>query len=87
MFASQLLHKTLWRLEFEMAWKLLISYKVLKSTGANRQPIGLQLAIPEWHLRAAFENDCLVKVLVSTYKEVTLTRSMQRNSWCRHSYC
>lgn len=81
MISSQLFCNTLWRLEFVKAWKLLVNSKVLKSTGAKLQPTGLQLVIPEWHLRAAFENDHLMQLFVSKYEEVLRIRVMQRSRW------
>lgn len=79
----QMFRVQLWRLEFVKAWKLLIRHKVLNSTGANSQPIGLQLVMPEWHLRAAFESDSLAKAFITTYEKEMLVRSMQSRMWRR----
>lgn len=48
----------LWHPEFVTAWQLLIHKKIVKGTAwKDGRPMRLQLAVQEWHLRAAFEKD------------------------------
>lgn len=76
---SQMLSQIFWRDDYVEAWKQVISHNILKGTCIKKgQPTGLQLLVQEWHLRAAFEKDSFVHVLIDTYKQQANLRLMQR---------
>ena len=67
----QALKMVLWRDEFVRAWQLLIDRKVMKGTACkDGRPTRLQLAVQEWHLRAAFESNVWAHRFTRTFRYI-----------------